>query len=49
MADLRQNQFACVGNETLHTIRVFALDEFVAVAVHDPRWRGNQGSYATDA
>jgi hypothetical protein len=36
VANIWQNQFACVGNEPRHTIRVIALDEFIAVAVYDP-------------
>src|SRR6266481_8483045 len=36
MADIWQNQFACPGNESRHTIRILALDEFIAVAVHYP-------------
>jgi len=36
MANIWQNQFSCYGNEPRHTICILALDEFIAVAIHDP-------------
>lgn len=36
VADLRQNQFTGPRNERCHMIGVLALDNFIAVAIHDP-------------
>src|SRR5579872_6657219 len=41
MAGTGKNQFARAGNQPGHAVGIFALDDFVAIAIRDPRGDGD--------